>query len=126
MDDGAALFYFFQQLRTAFISGLVFDEIKPGLYIDKAFQEVILRLVADLHHDGLVGQYFFDVFGLALTGGGSDEPLYLLELCFRQADGDESFLFFFFHGKVCTGECTCAPTKVGGMEVLKSIKIEFF
>lgn len=98
------LLYFFQQLRTSFISGLVFDEIKPGLYIDEAFQEVILRLVPDLHHDGLVRQYFFDVFGLALAGGGCNEPLYLLELGFCQADGDEPFLFFFFHGKVCTGE----------------------
>jgi NADH:ubiquinone oxidoreductase subunit E len=52
--------------------------------------------------------------------------LYLLKLGFRQTDGDESFLFLLFHGKGCTGECTCAPTKVVGMEVLKSPKSEFF
>jgi hypothetical protein len=100
LDDGVDLLYFFQEMGGALISSLILNEIEPGLYVDETFQDVVFRLVAHLHHDGLVRQYFFDVFGLTLTAGGCNEPLYLLELGFCQADGDESFLFLFFHGKV--------------------------
>jgi len=102
LKGDAGFLYFRQQLGPAFFCCLVFDKGQFILDIDEAFQQVILCLVPDLHHNGSVRQDFFDVFGLALTAGGRDEVLYFLEFSLCQANGYESLFFIIFHGKVRT------------------------